>query len=92
MTITQDSPARHLTLAEEVALTKLPEPHIRRAIRKAARVSLRRLAREIGVSHGSIAYYERGGQPGVEIAIRYREELERLAGAAGFQAEISKPE
>jgi AcrR family transcriptional regulator len=84
MTNTLFAPRRALTLAEEVRLTRLPAPHIRRAIRDAAKVSLRRFARELGVSHGSIAYYERGGQPGVDIAIRYRAELERLAAEVGF--------
>ncbi|WP_045740837.1 helix-turn-helix domain-containing protein [Actinoplanes rectilineatus] len=88
MTDTITPPIRALTLAEEVTLTRLPAPHIRRAIRDAANVSLRRLAREIRVSHGSIAYYERGGQPGTEIAIRYREQLERLASAVGFNIPV----
>ena len=89
MTDTHTEPARPMTLAEEVALTRLPAPPIRRAIRDAARVSLRRFARELGVSHGSIAYYERGGQPGTDIAIRYREELERLAAVTGFDLAAS---
>jgi predicted transcriptional regulator len=84
MTDTYAQPRAALTLAEEVRLTRLPAPHIRRAIRDAANVSLRRLARELRVSHGSISYYERGGQPRPEVAIRYRDELERLAATVGF--------
>lgn len=85
MTETQTAPPAVLTLAEEVRLTRLPPAHIRRAIRNQAGVSLRRFARALQVSHGSIAYYERGGQPRTEIAIRYRGELERLAAVIGFQ-------
>ncbi|MGX6604860.1 hypothetical protein ACWKSP_22430 [Micromonosporaceae bacterium Da 78-11] len=84
MTDTMTSRAEPLSLAEEVRLTRLPAPHIRRAIRDGARVSLRRFARAIQVSHGSVRYYEQGGQPGIEIAIRYRAELEKLAEVIGF--------
>ena len=84
MTIAPTEIPRPRTLAEEVRLTTLPPAPIRRAIRDAARVSIRRLARELGISHASISYYERGGQPGVEIAIRYRIQLERLAAETGF--------
>jgi len=73
-----------LSLAEEVRLTRLPPPGIRRAIRDGAGVSLRRFARAIGVSHGSVAYYERGGTPAPCIAIRYRAELEELAKVIGY--------
>lgn len=79
------APVAALTLAEEVRLTRLPPPHICREIRDKARVSLRRFAREVGVSHGSIAYYERGGQPRTEVAVRYRCELEKLAEAIGYE-------
>jgi transcriptional regulator with XRE-family HTH domain len=79
-----DTPAA-LSLAEEVRLTRLPPAHIRRAIRDAAGVSLRRFARALQISHGSVAYYERGGQPRTEIAIRYRGELEKLAAVVGFE-------
>ena len=76
-----------LSLEEEVRrrlLATLPPPSIRKAIRTKARVSLRRLGQEIGVTHGSIYYYERGGEPCPEIAIRYRAELEKLARVIGF--------
>ena len=85
MTDLETQLAEPLSLAEEVRLTRLPSPATRRAIRDAAGVSLRRFARALKVSHGSIAYYERGGQPRTEIAIRYRDELERLAAAVGYQ-------
>jgi transcriptional regulator with XRE-family HTH domain len=76
---------RTLTLADEVALyRRLPPPHIRRTIRTRAKVSFRRFGAEIGVSHGSVRYYENGGCPGVEIAIRYLAELEKLAAAIGY--------
>lgn len=84
MTDRKTEAARPLTLAEEVRLTRLPPPDVRRAIRDGAGVSLRRFARALRVSHGSIAYYERGGKPGTEIAIRYRRELEKLAAVIGF--------
>lgn len=77
-----------LTLEEEVRqrllLAQLPSPHVRKTVRTKARVSLRRLGREIGVTHGSIYYYERGGDPGIAVAIRYRAELEKLARLIGF--------
>jgi len=84
MTDTPAASPATLSLAEEVRLTRLPPAHIRRAIRDAAGVSLRRFARALQVSHGSVAYYERGGQPRTEIAIRYRGELEKLAAVIGF--------
>ena len=90
MTDTMTSRAEPLSLAEEVRLTRLPAPHIRRAIRDGARVSLRRFARAIQVSHGSVRYYEQGGQPGIEIAIRYRCELEKLAAVIGFDLEAAE--
>lgn len=89
MTDTMTEPAKPLTLADEVRLTRLPPPSVRRAIRESARVSLRRFGKALQVSHGSVAYYERGGQPGVEIAMRYRTELERLAAVIGFDIEAA---
>ena len=42
------------------AALDLPSPPARQAIREAAGVSRAQLARAIGVSEGSVAYYERG--------------------------------
>jgi transcriptional regulator with XRE-family HTH domain len=92
MTTTPTAPRAELTLAEEVLLKQLPPPNVCREIRDKARVSLRRFAREVGVSHGSIAYYERGGQPRVEVAVRYRCELEKLAAAIGYELPLPAEE
>lgn len=88
MTVTKPQISEPLSLAEEVALyRRLPPPHIRRAIRTSAKVSFRRFGAAIGVSHGSVRYYEHGGCPGVEIAVRYLAELENLATTIGYDIE-----
>lgn len=85
MTETHLAPIQDLSLVEQYRRTRLPIPVDRRHVRDKAGISLRRFAREIRVSHGSIAYYERGGKPSPEIAARYRKVLEDLAAALGYQ-------
>lgn len=90
MTTTDVPPTQHrFALVEEVKKrldTELPPPHERRAIRKAAQVSIRRLAHELGITHGSVYYYETRGNPGPDIASRYRDLLNALAAAVGYEA------
>ncbi len=78
-------PDQELSLADEFLRTRLPIPADRRRVRHMSGFSLRRFAQKIRVSHGSIAYYERGGQPGDDIAVRYKRELERLADLFGIE-------
>jgi hypothetical protein len=88
MTTTNITPDKPLSLIEEVRRDRaiqLPAPEHRRGIRDAAKVSTRRLARELRITHGSIYYYERGGNPGPEIAARYRDLLLRLAAEVGYK-------
>jgi hypothetical protein len=87
------SPAPRLDLADEVRLRlTLPPPAVRHAVRTGARVSLRRFGQAIGVSHGSVRYYELGGEPGIEILGRYISELHKLAEAIGFDIDTATRE
>lgn len=50
-----------MTLVDEVrAVRSLPSPSMRRAIREAAGVSQKRLARELGVSNTTVSRWEAG--------------------------------
>jgi transcriptional regulator with XRE-family HTH domain len=71
-------------LLEEVRLlTQLPFPNEARALRERARVSRRRLARELGVHECTIARWEEGeSRPRAQVAVRYAEILEALEKAS----------
>ncbi len=84
-------PTRGAALVAEIRSRRLPIPADRRAVRELSGISLRRLATELNVTHGSISYYERGGSPGVEIAGRYRELLEEIAEAIGYKLRYEQP-
>ncbi len=84
-------PAQEPSLADEYLRTRLPIPADRRRVRDRARFSLRQFANKIGVSHGSIAYYERGGKPSADIAERYKRELEELAAVLGIELRYDQP-
>lgn len=73
------------------SINLLPPPADRKAIRAAARVSMRELADELGTTHGSIYYYERGGNPRPDLAARYAHLLAELAEAVGYTtADVQK--
>ena len=46
--------------AHLAARRELPDPHVRRALRKAAGVSLEQIGRECGVSRQAVALWESG--------------------------------
>lgn len=61
----------------------LPDPATRRAIRKAARVSMHELAKALGVSHETISGWERGSyEPQGDNLTRYLHALRELEKAA----------
>jgi transcriptional regulator with XRE-family HTH domain len=64
--------------AERVAAARLPAGPIRRSIRLAARVTLREMADELGVTPMTVLRWEQGVEPHRERAIRYREVLDQL--------------
>jgi transcriptional regulator with XRE-family HTH domain len=73
-------------LMEEVrARRRLPEPNMRRAIRKAARVSQKRAGAQIGVTHQAIARYEDGSRtPRGPVLVAYVELLDALREGSGL--------
>jgi DNA-binding XRE family transcriptional regulator len=69
-------------LAGLVRAAQLPPPAERQRIRLAARVSLRRMAEELDVSHQAVYQWERGEiQPDLEHAADYAQLLAELAAA-----------
>jgi transcriptional regulator with XRE-family HTH domain len=68
------------TLIEEVRLAVLlPEPPVRMAIRRRARVSRERMAAELGVQPLAVARWERGTRnPRGELRLRYAKLLSLL--------------
>jgi transcriptional regulator with XRE-family HTH domain len=94
MTTTIVRPSRPLSLEEEVRrriAVRLPSKQARRHVRTTARVSLRRLGAEIGVTHGSIYYYECGGDPLPETAALYLATLQKLADLIGYDMWAEAP-
>lgn len=74
------------SLAELVRASRLPDLAERKRIRKAAGVSLRRMADEIGVTEAAAHHWENGTHaPSMENAVKYRALLEELAEAAGTE-------
>jgi transcriptional regulator with XRE-family HTH domain len=73
-------------LMEEVrARRRLPEPVMRRAIRKAAGVSQKRAGEEINVTHQAIARYEDGSRtPRGPVLVAYVGLLEALREESGL--------
>jgi transcriptional regulator with XRE-family HTH domain len=73
---------------EEVrARRQLPEPVMRRAIRKAAGVSQKRAGEEIGVTHQAIARYEDGTRtPRGALLRAYVALLEALRAEMGHES------
>jgi len=56
-------PNGFITIERELRLRReLPPPQVCAALRKAARVSTRRLAAEVGVSHQAIVWWETGAK------------------------------
>ena len=73
-------------LAELVRASRLPSLAERKRIRKAAGVSLQRMADAIGVNASSIHHWENDTHaPSMEHAAKYRALLEELARAAGTE-------
>lgn len=71
-------------LAELVRASRLPDGAECKRIRKAARVSLKRVADELGVAVPTVYRWEEGKlTPTLENAQKYRALLGRLAQAAG---------
>lgn len=70
------------TVAEEaLARRMLPAPSERRAIREAAGVSQRRLARDVGVTATAVATWESGrSEPRGDHLVQYARVLVELAG------------
>jgi transcriptional regulator with XRE-family HTH domain len=96
-TMTQERQEREL-LARVRSRQRLPLSEERRRIRERAGVSLRELARAIGVSHVAIARWEAGAEPAnpehVAAYGRILAELRRLAPEmreAGFPASDLSP-
>jgi len=66
-------------LARKQHLKRLPEPAVRRLIRKQAGLSQEELAQALGVDRASVSRYEHGGRfPRTEIAERYVTILDAL--------------
>lgn len=73
-------------LADLVRASRLPSPAERKRIRRAAGVSLERMAEDLGVSHVSVSFWERGVyDPSMENAAKYRKLLGELAEASGTE-------
>jgi DNA-binding transcriptional regulator YiaG len=69
----------------------LPQPSVRVAIRRAAGLSQRHVARLLGVSPTAVAFWENGARnPSHEHVREYVHLLSELARAAGV-AELSRP-
>jgi DNA-binding transcriptional regulator YiaG len=69
----------HTLLQEVEILRRLPAPSEARAIRLAARVSRRRLAKELGVAEETIYRWELGtSRPRGEARLQYASVLESL--------------
>jgi DNA-binding transcriptional regulator YiaG len=72
-----------MNLAAQVRAAQLPPPSERQAIRKTARLSLRRFGRALGVSDVTVLRWERGdAEPTLEHAVVYRELLDELRRSA----------
>ena len=72
-----------MTLAAQVRAAKLPSIDERQAIRRGARISLRRVGQALGVSDVTVLRWERGtAEPTLEHAAAYRTLLEELRRAA----------
>ena len=67
-----------MNLAEKVAAARLPSGPIRRSIRLGARVTLREMADELGVTPMTVLRWEQGVEPHRDRAIRYRQLLDAL--------------
>jgi DNA-binding transcriptional regulator YiaG len=67
-------------LADVRSKRKLPPANERQQIRKAAKVSLRDMAKALGVSHSLIRHWESGGTPREPYRAAYAELLIRLRG------------
>ena len=81
-----NEPQTGASLAELVRASRLPDPAERRRIRLAAKLSLRRVADELGVAVPTVYRWEDGQlTPTLENAKRYRALLESLARAAGTE-------
>lgn len=72
-----------LGILEQVQVAhRLPSPSMRRAIRESANVSKLRIARELGVSPSSVAFWESGAHdPSPQHAARYLALLDGLRAA-----------
>lgn len=78
------SPGPGDSLTDLVRAARLPAPSERKRIRKAARLTLRQIGDELGVTEAAVWHWENGtkGQgPSLENAARYRELLDKLAKA-----------
>ncbi len=91
MTDTETAPSRGAALVAQARRPRLPIPADRRGVRDRAGISLRELASELRVTHGSVYYYERGGTPGRTIAKRYGALLEEIAEAIGYELRYEHP-
>ena len=66
-------------LVERVRLGRLPSPATRASIRRGARVSLKDMGTELGVTSMTILRWESGkAEPRLENAIAYRRLLDQL--------------
>lgn len=74
-----------MALIDEVAAARrLPPPEVARAIRRAARVSQRRLADELRVHRVTVARWEAGmSEPTGPLRVRYADLLTELGQAVG---------
>jgi transcriptional regulator with XRE-family HTH domain len=73
-----------ITAVDEArARRELPSPEMRRAIRKSAGLSLRRMAGDLEVSGQALAYWETGARtPRPENVVRYADLLRSLEDVA----------
>jgi len=78
--MTNELNTEHRELREEArARLDLPSPAACKAIRCAAGISRRRLADEVGVTEGAVAYWERGlRKPTGTHLLEYRSALEAM--------------
>lgn len=75
-------PQEATQLVELVQSTRLPDARARRRIRQEADVSLREMARALGVDPMTVARWEAGTTPRREHALAYRQLLDALQRAA----------
>jgi DNA-binding XRE family transcriptional regulator len=80
MTVTPAAPSGLPPLLDELRAARLPPPAERRAIRVAAGISQRRLARALGVCQRNVSNWESptGPEPRPEHALAYRVALDAL--------------